>query len=113
MASAEQVRGVLLEEAILYLLRVAGYATVDMPDGDTVVNGAAGLLVRGRGSNHQIDAIGDFRLAQPFSHPQRLLVEAKFVASRTRLPIVRNAVGVWMDVREYWNFSGERNPAHR
>ncbi len=78
MANFSQLRGMLLEEAILYLLRVSGYKTVDTADSDSSLEiHAAGLAVKGRGGRHQIDAIADFTVTPPFSHPQRLLLEAK------------------------------------
>lgn len=68
----------LLEEAALHLLHRSGYRTVDAPGTDpTLCNVGAGLAVRGRGSEHQIDVIADFVVHQPFSNPQRLLVESK------------------------------------
>jgi hypothetical protein len=109
-----QIRGMLLEEALLHLLRGSGYRTVEAVDNDeTLKAGAAGLLVRGRGGNHQIDAIADFLVSQPFSHPQRLLVEAKCYSNKVRLPVVRNAVGVLKDVSEYWVPSLANVPAKR
>ena len=61
-----QVRGMLLEEAILHLLRHSGYKTVlTYTDDDTLEQVGAGIAVRGRGSKHQIDAIADF-LLYPF-----------------------------------------------
>jgi len=99
-----QIRGMLLEEVILYLLRVSGYRTVEDPDNDpTLRNGPAGLEVIGRGSAHQIDAVADFRIPHPFTNPQRLLVEAKcYDRNPAELSVVRNAVGVLKDVSEFW-----------
>ena len=78
----EQLRGALLEEAILPLLQHSGYAVVVQPDGDpTLQPGKAGLEVVGRGAWHQIDAIADFKLTPPFSNPHRLLIEAKFYSN--------------------------------
>jgi hypothetical protein len=105
MAKITHIRGLLLEEAILHLLRATGYSTVESKGTDPTLHaGPAGLEVKGRGGRHQIDAIADFLISQPFSNPQRLLVEAKcYSASRpVDLPIVRNAVGVLKDVSEYW-----------
>jgi hypothetical protein len=68
----------------------------------TLLVGGAGLFLRGRGSNHQIDAIADYLVFQPFSNPHRLLCEAKFYANNVSLKEVRNAVGVLKDVGEYW-----------
>lgn len=57
-------------------------------------------MVKGRGGEHQIDAIADFIVHQPFSYPQRLLVEAKCYSNKVRLPVIRNAAGVLKDVNE-------------
>lgn len=103
MARLPQIRGMLLEEAVLYLLRWSGYKTVNAPNGDpTLYAGSAGLEVMGRGGTHQIDAIADYVIAHPFSHPQRLLVEAKFKKGRIGIEVARNAIGVLKDVGEYW-----------
>jgi len=111
MAGLPQIRGMLLEEAVLYLLRSSGYVTIDDPrDDPTLQRGHAGLEVIGRGSVHQIDAIADYTVAHPFSHPQRLLVEAKFKKGKVGIEVLRNAVGVVKDVGEYW-VTSTRNPA--
>ena len=102
--SPAQIRGLLLEEAVLHLLRKSGYKTIDIPGADpTLGTCGAGIFVRGRGGKHQIDAIADFLIHQPFSNPNRLLVEAKcFFRRDVRLPELRNAVGVLKDVSEHW-----------
>ena len=107
MPTDSQVRGMLLEEALLYLLRVSGYRTLDnnaVHQDPTLFNGPNGLEVKGRGSKHQIDAIADFRVVTPFTYPPRLLVEAKCYrnTSPVGLEIIRNAVGVLKDVSERW-----------
>src|SRR5260221_10393306 len=105
MVGAPQLHGVLLEEAILRLLHASGYRTVHNDGSDpTLGTCAAGLEVAGRGCHHQIDAVADFLLAHPFSHPQRLLVEAKFhnKGGRVGLTVIRNALGVLKDVGEFW-----------
>lgn len=105
MATISQVRGLLLEEALLHLLARSGYRTVESDSVDpTLAFGPAGLEVRGRGERHQIDAIADFLFPQPFSNPQRLLVEAKCYADSrpVGLPVLRNALGVLMDVSEFF-----------
>ncbi len=96
------------------LLRASGYRTVTDPVGDpTLGTSGAGLTVAGRGAWHQIDAIADLRIGQPFSYPQRLLVEAKSYADyRTiGLPIVRGSVGVLKDVSEYWVAQAPNRPS--
>lgn len=101
--SNETLRGLLLEEAILYILSNSGYIPILRARADsTLRNGTSGLELRGRGAWHQIDAIADFSLVPPFSNPQRLLVEAKFKSSKTGIEVVRNATGVYKDVSENW-----------
>src|SRR5579872_1056617 len=105
MIKPGQIRGMLLEEAVLHLLQRSGYRTVDACGIDpTLCNVGAGLAVRGRGSEHQIDAIADFVVHQPFSNPQRLLVESKCYGSNYKvgIEVVRNAIGVLKDVAEFW-----------
>jgi len=109
------IRGMLLEEVLLYLLRRSGYRTVEQVNSDdTLESGTNGLSVKGRGGKHQIDAIADSIVHHPFSHPQRLLLEAKFTGKTTGLPVVRNAIGVLKDVSEYWVTRGDTAvPARR
>lgn len=106
-----QIRGMLLEEVLLYLLKTSGYRTVEKTaDDPTLQDGPSGLEVKGRGGQHQIDAVADFLVAQPFSHPQRLLVEAKcYSKNPVGIEIVRNAVGVNKDVSEYWITRGHNH----
>ena len=105
MATIGQIRGMLLEEAVLQLLRTAGYVPVERAGVDpTLHDGPSGLEVCGRGGNHQADAVADFCIDLPFAHPQRLVVEAKCFSPQYRvgLPIARNAVGVVKDISEFW-----------
>jgi len=109
MASIRQIQGMLLEEALLHLLRFCGYQPVTDPGTDPILRrGSAGLEVMGRGERHQIDAIADFIVPQPFANPSRLLIEAKFRADAAGIDVVRNAVGVLKDVSE---FRGPQEPA--
>ena len=49
MVTISQVRGMLLEEALLYLLRLSGYQTVEEVGSDvTLEQGNSGLEVLGR-----------------------------------------------------------------
>lgn len=107
MVQLHQIRGMCLEEVVRHLLKATGYRPIDSSDvakDPTLDVGSAGMIVRGRGSDHQIDAISDFLVQQPFSNPQRLLVEAKCYNNSTNvdLGVVRNALGTLRDVSEYW-----------
>lgn len=114
-ANIGQIHSMLLEEALLYLLEVSGYRTVE----SAVVNGKrdptlqdspAGLEVLGRGGVHQIDTVADLVIAQPFSSPQRLLLEAKFRTQKTGIDAIRNAIGILKDINEYWVFRDKLPP---
>lgn len=101
--SPGHLTGMLLEEAVLFLLRGAGYRTVMSAEDDpTLHNGRSGLEVKGRGSRHQIDAVADYIIPQPFSNQSRLLVEAKCYTSPVGVEVIRNCVSVLKDVQEYW-----------
>lgn len=103
MATIYAIKAMLLEEVLLNLLKDSGYITVNNAENDpTLKDGSAGIEVKGRGWNHQIDAIADFAMSPPFSYPIRLLLEAKFYADKIGIDIVRNAVGVLKDVDEFW-----------
>ena len=106
MATISQIRGLLLEEAVLYLLQYSGYQAVD----ETVSSDAAlhwdseGLKIKGRGETHQIGALAELMTTPPFTPPQRLIIEAKSYADATPvgLSMVRHTVGLLKDVDESW-----------
>lgn len=99
------VRGILLEEIVLYLLEMVGYRIVEAYEPGTRA-GHSGLEVQGRGEWHQIDALAAFDHTPAFMFPLRLMVEAKcYENSRVGIEIVRNAVGVLKDISEnYFTF---------
>jgi len=97
------IRGMLLEEVLLFLLKKSGYNVIDRAGNDpTLLELRGGLYVRGRGGDHQIDAIADYIVKQPFSNPQRLLLEAKCLENPVGIPVARNAVGTIKDISEFW-----------
>jgi hypothetical protein len=104
MMKPPQIRGLLLEEAVLHLLRSAGYDPIyGKGSDDTLEQDGDTLFVKGRGERHQIDAIADYRVQPPFSNSQRLLLEAKFYDTRqVGLAVIRNAVGVLNDVSQFF-----------
>lgn len=109
MATIYAIKGLILEEILLNLLKESGYIPItNINNDETLTMGTNGIEVKGRGWNHQIDAIADFAVSPPFSYPLRLLLEAKFYSSRVGIDIIRNAVGVLKDVSEYW-ISNNRN----
>ncbi len=102
MVGAAQLSGYLLEETLAHMLQTSGYRLLGADDDKaSLVWGGNGLRVHGRGADHQADALGDLRLAVPFSLPIRLFVEAKNLGSPIRLEVVRNAHGVVHDVNQF------------
>ena len=106
MATIGQIRGMILEEVVLTLLRTTGFSVVEAATGNdpTLQDGRSGLEVRGRGEWHQVDALADFHFPMPFGYPTRLVVEAKCFSpgDSVGLPYVRNAVGVAKDLNEFF-----------
>jgi hypothetical protein len=101
--SVETFKGKLLEEVLAYLIRNAGYQLLVDPvqDPDELAQRGAGLVVKGRGSTHQADVLGQLGWIPAFTFPIRLFVEAKWHRrSKTGLRDVRNAVGVLQDVNQ-------------
>lgn len=103
MISSATIGGYALEEVIARMLADNGYRLIQSaaPDPDRLVDGKHGLLVRGRGAEHQADGLGDLLLPVPFSDPVRLFVEAKNRVSRTGIDAVRNGYGVVCDVNQF------------
>jgi hypothetical protein len=104
MVSESALRGYVLEEVLARLLSRSGYRLLVEAgqDPDALRDGRHGLLVRGRGSDHQADALGELLIPTPFSLPLRLFLEAKFREDRAGLADVRNALGVVNDVNEQY-----------
>lgn len=105
MANISQVRGALLEEAVLYLLGLFGYKTINVSptnNDESLQAGSSGLEVRGRGAWHQIDALAAYSSSPAFMYPLRLMVEAKCYRDGrpVGIEVVRNAVGVLKDISE-------------
>jgi hypothetical protein len=108
MISPAALSGYLLEEVLAKMLASSGYRLlVDAEqDHDALTVGKHGLLVHGRGADHQADALGDLAVPIPFSLPVRLFLEAKFKGQPVGLTDVRNALAVVTDVNERYSTDG-------
>lgn len=104
MISEATLSGYVLEEVLARLLRENGYTLLvrESQDRDALRDGKHGLLVRGRGTDHQADALGELLIPAPFSLPVRLFAEAKFRNAPSGILDVRNALGVLDDVNEHY-----------
>ena len=96
------LRGYLLEEALAWLLRSSAYELLVSADQDPaeLEPHGYGLRVRGRGTTHHVDVLGEFAYTPAFSLPIRLFLEAKFYTTPCGLDVVRNALGVIQDVNQ-------------
>ena len=97
------LKGYLLEEVLAYLIRTTGYKLLVDPkqDGKRDLDwGKNGLVVKGRGAVHQVDVLGELEWIPAFTYPLRLIIEAKFRGTTTGIGVVRNAVGVLLDVAQ-------------
>lgn len=104
MPSVEVLQGHILEESLAYLVRRAGFTVIDAPDGDDrLALRGNGLVVRGRGAEHQIDVLGELEWAPAFTYPLRLALEAKFRQKTTGIPVIRNQVAALLDINQNYN----------
>lgn len=98
----DSLRGYILEEVLAYLISGAGYNLLVHPDQDpdNLIRRGNGLGVKGRGSDHQADVLGELLWIPAFTFPLRLFVEAKFRDGKAGIDTVSNAVGVLLDINQ-------------
>lgn len=114
--SKETLRGYILEEVLAYLIRNTGYKLLTKPsdDPEDLTINRGGLVVKGRGAMHQVDVLGQLEWVPAFTYPIRLFVEAKFRDTPTGLRVVRNAVGVVLDINQkHKTIEGTDRPAQQ
>src|SRR3990167_6113949 len=94
-----QFKGIVFEELLRYFLKQHGYTLVpkDISNYYGVSYKQNGLNLKGRGSWHQIDALGQFEFYVPFVYPIRLMSEAKCHNRKIGLSTVRNFIGAMKD----------------
>jgi len=107
----KQLRGKIFEIVLKYYLKNHGYTIIpeNVMNYYGVSRGHNGLNVRGRGGNHQIDALGQFEFQIPFVYPIRLLSEAKCRSAPIGIPIIRDFVGVLKDISENYFIKDHNN----
>lgn len=98
----DALRGYILEEVLAYMVSGAGYRLLVHPDQDpdNLIRRGNGLGVKGRGSDHQADVLGELLWIPAFTFPLRLFVEAKFRGSKTGIDAVSSAVGILLDINQ-------------
>jgi hypothetical protein len=113
--TTRQLRGYLLEESLAWLMRHSGYDLLvhKSQDPDELDMKGSVLCVRGRGTTHQVDVLGEFAFTPAFSLPVRLFLEAKHHGRRCGLDVVRNAHGVLADVNQNYVTRTDGRPRRR
>jgi len=109
--SMESLKGYLLEEALVYLIRRTGYNLLVDQSQDTreLTNRGNGLNVIGRGGVHQADVLGQLSWIPAFTFPIRLFVEAKCRSNPVGIGEVRSAVGIVDDLNQnYFPMNADR-----
>jgi hypothetical protein len=105
-----------LEETLAWLLRGTGYELLVSAAQDPVElipQGDHEVRVRGRGTSHQVDVLGEFAFTPAFSLPVRLFLEAKYRTDPCGIEAVRNAHGVIHDVNQNYMTDPESNRPRR
>lgn len=106
--SKEALRGYLLEEILAYLIKGTGYNLLvdESQDINELKNRHHGLVVKGRGAEHQADVLGQLKWIPAFTYPIRLFVEAKYTKNKTSIGPVRNAVAIIEDLNQNYTING-------
>lgn len=109
MIGRESLKGYLLEEILARLIYNTGYRLLVDPvqDPRELARRGNGLVVKGRGAEHQADVLGQLNWIPAFTYPIRLFVEAKSGRSKVGIPVVRNALGVLDDLNQNYSTVGE------
>ncbi|BCJ40467.1 hypothetical protein GCM10010168_81990 [Actinoplanes ianthinogenes] len=115
MVRKSSLKGYLLEEALAWLMRHSGYELLvsDTQDPDELLTERGSLWVKGRGTNHQVDVLGEFAFTPAFSLPVRLFLEAKFLSRAADIRVVRNAHGTLADVNQNFVAIASSRPRRR
>lgn len=103
--SKETLKGYLLEEALAFLLKNTGYRLLVDPRQDPyeLKSRGNGLVVIGRGGEHQADVLGQLYWIPTFTYPIRLFIEAKFRNGKTGIDVVRSAIGILEDLNQNYS----------
>jgi hypothetical protein len=111
----QPLQGYILEEVIAHLIKKSGYSLIDKPPkGDPdIVSSYNGLNVKGRGTKHQIDVLGEMDWIPSFHFPSRLIIEAKFQSKPVGIDVVRSEVGILHDINENYFVTRGSSPRPR
>ena len=103
MKIGPNLRGNVFEELVKACLQEQGYEVVSPNSGyPDVVRENGKLNLKGRGTKHQIDALGQSEFEMPFTFRTRLISEAKCYKKSTSvgIDVIRDLKGVLDDVSQ-------------
>lgn len=98
--TSNKIKGSLLEYIVRRLLVNCGFTTV-APDGLFVYKQRGLTLVNGRGAAHDADVLLNPPIQFPFIYPTRINFECKAYNKTIGLTIVRNALGLRIDLNDF------------
>lgn len=104
-----QIRGYLFEVVVRILLRKNGWELLSKQETGRIEIEDGKIIIRGRGTWHQIDSACLFKRRVPFTFPLRLLVEAKYYAKEIQKDKIRSFIGVIKDISENYFINEESN----
>lgn len=97
---AAQIKGALLEYIIRQILKKCGFTNVKA-DGLYTFESRGLFFINGKGSAHDADILMNPPIQMPFGYPSQLIFECKAYGTITKLPIVRNALGLRNDINDF------------
>lgn len=97
---AGNIKGALLEYIVRNLLKNCGFTNVHADNMFSYERGGL-FFINGKGAAHDADIIMNPPIQMPFAYPTQLLFECKAYGSSANLPIVRNALGLRVDLNDF------------
>lgn len=98
--TSSKIKGSLLEFIVRKLLINCGFVKVD-PDGKYIFENRGLNFINGKGAAHDADVLMTPPIQMPFSYPYRINFECKSYKKKTGLTIIRNALGLRLDINDF------------
>lgn len=107
----EQRRGYLFEVIVRRILQANGWQLMPVHGDDASrYTGSHDIILKGRGTWHQIDSPCVFSRLIPFTYPLRMIAEVKFRGKPIEKRFIREFIGTFKDISENY-FVSDRTSA--
>lgn len=93
-------RGKVFERIINQILTQSGFSSV-VTDNNLIYDGPSGKMLHGLAQPHNTDVLVDPPYQIPFFHRSRLIIECKAYKKSIGLPVLRNALGLRIDINNF------------